>query len=130
MIDERSGMGAVGDMGKFVQFKAAKAMEKAAEKGGEASSGMGMGMGAGHGHDDPRHDQPGHAGLKAAGSQPGRRHGRRTKKCPTCQKEAAGRPSSAPSAAPSFPKNSFCSHCGSALKKGAKFCPECGQKTS
>ena len=49
MIDERAGMGAVGDMGKFMQFKAAKAMEKAAEKGGEASSGMGMGLGAGFG---------------------------------------------------------------------------------
>ena len=49
MIDERAGMGAVGDMGKFVQFKAAKAMEKAAEKRRRGLFGHGHGPGSRHG---------------------------------------------------------------------------------
>ncbi len=129
MIDERSGMGAVGDMGKFVQFKAAKAMEKAAEKGGEASSGMGMGMGAGMGMMIPgminqamqesKPQVPGASGAAAA-----------TKTCPACRKEAPATAKFCPECGAEFPKKSFCSHCGAAVKKGSKFCPECGQKIS
>ncbi len=58
MIDERSGMQAVGDLDKFFKYKAAKAMGDAATSGGSAggaSSGMGLGIGYGHGHDDPWH---------------------------------------------------------------------------
>lgn len=126
MIDERSGMGAVGDMGKFVQFKAAKAMEKAAERGGEASSGMGMGMGAGMGMMIPgminqamKESQPAPAVAAATAM----------KTCPACKKEAPATAKFCPECGAEFPKNSFCGHCGFALKKGAKFCPECGQKT-
>ena len=55
MIDARSSMAAVGDMDKFLKFKAAKAMGDAATSGsgifgnGGASSGMGVGIGAGMG---------------------------------------------------------------------------------
>ncbi len=54
MIDERTSMGAVGDMNKFIQFRAAKAMGDAAaggdgEGGGPAAAGVGMGVGAGLG---------------------------------------------------------------------------------
>lgn len=45
-IDKRSSMGAVGDLGKYTQFQAANAMEKAAENpGGMGAAGIGMGMG-------------------------------------------------------------------------------------
>jgi len=54
-IDERAAMGAIGDMQRYMQFKAARAMGAAAEAGGEAGGvaatgvglGAGLGMGAG-----------------------------------------------------------------------------------
>ena len=50
-IDERSAMGAIGDMNKYMQYSAAKAMREAAASGGEAGSGAatGVGLGAGMG---------------------------------------------------------------------------------
>ncbi len=50
-ISERAAMGAIGDMTKYLQWKAARAMEAAAQSGGEAggATGAGLGMGAGMG---------------------------------------------------------------------------------
>ena len=50
-IDERASMGAIGDMNKYMQYSAAKAMREAAASGGEAGSGAatGVGLGAGMG---------------------------------------------------------------------------------
>jgi membrane protease subunit (stomatin/prohibitin family) len=50
ILDKRSGMGIVGDLGAFAQFQAANAMEKAAENpngGGIMGAGLGAGIGAG-----------------------------------------------------------------------------------
>lgn len=50
VLDKRSSMGIVGDLGAFAQFQAANAMEKAAENpngGGIMGAGMGAGMGMG-----------------------------------------------------------------------------------
>lgn len=44
-IDDQSRMNTIKDMDKFVQMKAAMAMEKAAGSQGEAGAGVGMGMG-------------------------------------------------------------------------------------
>ena len=53
MIDERSGMGAIGNMDAYMKFKAARAMGDAAQQSGEgggaAATGMGLGVGAGLG---------------------------------------------------------------------------------
>jgi excisionase family DNA binding protein len=50
-IDERASMGAIGDMNKYMQYSAAKAMRDAAASGGDAGSaaGTGVGLGAGMG---------------------------------------------------------------------------------
>lgn len=50
-ISERAAMGAIGDMNKYLQWKAARALEAAAQSGGatDAGTGMGLGMGAGMG---------------------------------------------------------------------------------
>ncbi len=48
-IDERSSMGAIGDMQKYLQFQAARAMGDAAKASGEASGAMGTGVGLGAG---------------------------------------------------------------------------------
>src|ERR1043165_462645 len=50
MIDERSGMGAIGDMNAYMQFKAAQSIQDAAkQEGGAAGQGMGLGLGMGYG---------------------------------------------------------------------------------
>ncbi|MCX6553547.1 MAG: SPFH domain-containing protein [Candidatus Aminicenantes bacterium] len=129
MIDERAGMGAIGDMGKFMQFKAAKAVEKAAENSGEASSGMGLGMGAGFGMMIPGMinqavEQGKKAGAAAAKAD------ERTRPCPKCKKEAPATAKFCPECGSEFPPGSFCSKCGTELQPGTKFCPACGQKNS
>jgi membrane protease subunit (stomatin/prohibitin family) len=48
-INERSGMGAVGNLDAYMKFKTAQAMEKAAENEGSGMAGLGAGMGAGLG---------------------------------------------------------------------------------
>jgi membrane protease subunit (stomatin/prohibitin family) len=54
MIDERSGMGALGDMNAYMKFKTARAIGDAAQQpgggaGGAIGAGLGLGMGAGVG---------------------------------------------------------------------------------
>jgi len=49
MIDERAGMGAIGDMQRYMAFKAARGIEAAATNPGEAGSAAGLGLGAGIG---------------------------------------------------------------------------------
>jgi len=120
MIDERSGMGAVGDMNKFMQFRAAKAVGDAATAGGEgegaggaAASGLGLGVGAGLGMMVPG------MMFKAmgAGGQPATPEEiekKGTVECPKCHGEV--------------PISSrFCMHCGEPMVVG-NVCPECGTK--
>jgi membrane protease subunit (stomatin/prohibitin family) len=127
MIDERAGMGAVGDMGKFMQFKAAKAMEKAAEKGGEASSGMGLGLGAGFGMMMPGMiNQAVEEGKKQAAGAAATDN--KIKKCGKCKKEVALAAKFCPECGGEFSLNTFCAKCGAAQQSGAKFCAACGQK--
>jgi membrane protease subunit (stomatin/prohibitin family) len=49
MIDERAGMGAVGDMQRYMAYKTARAVESAAENPGETGGAAGLGLGAGIG---------------------------------------------------------------------------------
>src|SRR5260221_7712948 len=49
MIDERAGMGAIGDMQRYLAFKAARGIEAAANNPGEAGNAAGLGLGAGIG---------------------------------------------------------------------------------
>jgi membrane protease subunit (stomatin/prohibitin family) len=49
MIDERAGMGAIGDMQRYMAFKAARGIEAAANNPGEAGNAAGLGLGAGIG---------------------------------------------------------------------------------
>jgi len=114
-IDERSAMGAVGDMNTYMQFKAAQAIQDAAEGGGggegggAASAGMGLGLGAGFGAMMP--------GMIAnAMTQAGQGGG---------QSQGGGVPAAAAGAAAAG--GGFCSDCGSQMPQGAKFCPGCGK---
>jgi membrane protease subunit (stomatin/prohibitin family) len=99
VIDERTGMAAVGDQNTYLKFKAAQAMGDAAKNpsgDGGASSGIGLGVGAG-------------IGMTVAGMI----------------KDAMG--SGSGGAAPSG-TGAFCANCGAKIPEGAKFCPGCGTK--
>jgi membrane protease subunit (stomatin/prohibitin family) len=99
VIDERTGMAAVGDQSAYMRFKAAQAMGDAAKNpsgNGGASSGVGLGVGAG-------------IGLTVAGM------------IKDAMAPAAGSGTSAGAAA-------FCAACGTKLPDGARFCPGCGAK--
>ena len=70
MIDERSGMGAIGDMSAYMQFKAARSMEDAAKQpGGAAGQGMGLGLGIGYGQMMAGAMQGGQGGQQGGGGQ-------------------------------------------------------------
>ncbi len=104
VIDERSGMAAVGDMNAYMQFKAAKSMEEAAKNtSGGAGSGMSMGMGAGMGM-----MIPGMVGQAMAQAQQA-----------AAQQAAAG--------APARGTQILCAACGRPNAPGAKFCDGCGK---
>jgi len=113
-MDERAAMGAVGDMNTYMQFKAAQAIQDAAqggggaggEGGGAASAGMGLGLGAGFGAMMPgmiagamQQAQQGGGGAAAGAAAAG-------------SAQAAG--------------GSFCTECGGAVPPAGKFCPNCG----
>lgn len=125
MIDERSGMAAVGNLDQFLKFKAAKALGDAAAAGplgGEAASGMGVGVGAGLGAG---------IGMMLPGMifetmGAGKKSEKGIVRCPECHGEVAI-------------DSRFCAHCGHqmvVIKKcprcnknltaTARFCPSCG----
>lgn len=109
IIDERTGMAAVGDFNAYLKFKAARAMGDAATSGGEAggTATAGVGLGAG-------------VGMGVAMAQ--------------MMKDAmtSGAPAAAPTggaaAAGAAADAKFCPNCGTAFPEGAKFCTGCGTK--
>lgn len=110
MIDERSGMQAVGDLNAFMKFKAAKAMEQAAAnpaEGGTASAGMGLGMGAGLGFMFPEMIK----NMNSQQTQPSLIP-QQTINCLKCGK-------------PILKDSKFCSHCGSKVDFEKIICPNC-----
>jgi membrane protease subunit (stomatin/prohibitin family) len=114
-MDERAAMGAVGDMNTYMQFKAAQAIQDAAqggggaggEGGGAASAGMGLGLGAGFGAMMP--------GMIAGAMQQAQAGG-----------GGAGGAAAAAGGATRPAAGSFCTECGGAVPAAAKFCPNCG----
>ena len=110
-IDERASMGAIGDMDKYMKFKAARALGDAANNpggmgGGAMQAGIGLGAGAGLG--------AAMAGMmgQAMQSQSGTQHSAATIICPNCS-----------TANPVGSK--FCNSCGTKLS-GVIKCPTCG----
>lgn len=112
-IDERSAMGAIGNMDTYMRFKAAQAIQDAAKAGGEgggaAGAGMGLGLGAGFGAMMP--------GMIAQSMQQAQQGG-----------GGGGAAPAAGAAAAPAAGGSFCADCGQAVPAEAKFCPGCGKK--
>jgi membrane protease subunit (stomatin/prohibitin family) len=141
VIDERSGMAAVGNMGAYMQFKAAKAMEEAAvnPSGSGAAAGMGLGVGAGMGMMIPgmigqamQQAQAGAAAAPAAGTAVlcaacGRPNAPGAKFCDACGKPLAPAGPVCPSCkTANQPGAKFCSGCGKPLTPATVTCPSCG----
>ena len=96
-LDERIGMGMVGDLGRYTQYQMGQSIPTAAAAGGAAGAGVGIGAGIAMGH------AMGQAITQAtqAGSGP------------------------APAAAVA-PAPVICARCQARLDRPSKFCPECG----
>ncbi|HBQ64631.1 MAG TPA: hypothetical protein DD727_06865 [Clostridiales bacterium] len=134
VLDKRTSMGVIGDMGKFMQYQAAEALREAAanEGGGLAGAGVGLGAGAAIGQafaqsmQSMQSMQAGmQAGMQAQPHQP-------PQPAPTAQTAQTAQPPQPPQTAqPPQPETAapkFCSQCGASLAERAKFCPMCGEK--
>jgi membrane protease subunit (stomatin/prohibitin family) len=126
MIDERSGMGAVGDLDRFLKFKAAKAMGDAAQGtggglGGGAAAGVGVGVGAGLGMMMP--------GMlaKSLGVEPAASPAAPVVTCPGCQSAVAADSRFCPRCGRQLAATTRCPRCQAELPGGARFCSACGQ---
>ena len=148
MIDQRSGMKAVGDLDKFLKFEMAKGL---GATGGAAGTGAGMGMAAGVGLMVP--------GMLNKVFSPEQTELRResvpTVTCPACHTDTpeqsrfcyrCGHPMVKQNVCPTCNKQlpteaNFCLHCGHKLDAkvvcphcnneiiaGSKFCGDCGKK--
>ncbi len=127
MIDERAGMGAVGNLDDFMKFKAAKALGDAAAgvgaSGGQAGAGLGMGMGAGLGFMLPGMI---YRNLRPDDADPERIRERGTVSCPDCHAEVPLAARFCPSCGNQMVVANKCPQCGKNVTAQAKFCPACG----
>ncbi len=127
-IDERSAMGALGDMNQDLRFKTATAMgDAAANEGGGGAAGAGVGMGAGLGMGMTMANMMGQTmagGGQGSNGQGGGGAAQIT--CPSCGKNVVSG-KFCPECGK--PLGLTCPECGNAVPPGTKFCPECGSKT-
>jgi len=149
MIDQRSGMEAVGDLDKFMKFEMARGL---GATGGAASTGAGMGMAAGVGIMMPGMMQkvfsPDQTDLKRetietvtcakchadtpVQSRFCYRCGHQmiaVNACPHCSEELAAEANFCHACGKKLDAKAKCPHCSADLIPGSKFCGECGRPT-
>jgi membrane protease subunit (stomatin/prohibitin family) len=128
MIDEKSGMQAVGDLDSFLKYKAAKALGDAAKAeggaaaGSAAASGMGLGVGAGLGMMLP--------GILQKSMEEGSKTtpSRKKLECPQCFAKIPFEARFCPACGNQILKVNKCLKCGEDLPLEANFCAKCGAK--
>jgi membrane protease subunit (stomatin/prohibitin family) len=130
-IDERASMSALGDMDKYMRYKAAEALPDAAKQpGGAAGTGMGLGMGFGYGQ-MMANAIGGGQGQQQQGGQQGGGAAAQTVPCPKCgtPNQAGAKFCQNCGAAVQLQQAATvqCPHCQAQVQAGAKFCNDCGQ---
>lgn len=125
MIDERSGLAAVGNLDEFFKFKAAKAMGDAATGGadggsGAAANGMGIGLGAGLGFMMP--------GMLAQAAKGGSTAVVDSIPCPKCGMALPAAAHFCSSCGAELKSSIVCPGCKARIPAGVKFCMHCGTK--
>jgi membrane protease subunit (stomatin/prohibitin family) len=130
MIDERSGLEAVGNLDEFFKFKAAKAMGDAASSSGggggagaAAAGGMGIGVGAGLGMMIP--------GMLARSVSTPSSSATGTiemLQCPKCHNEVTPDSMFCQNCGTHLVVMNRCQDCGTELPAEAKFCSNCGSE--
>lgn len=119
MIDQRSGMGAIGNMDDYLKFKTAQGIADAANNPGTAGDGAGMGMGMG-------------AGLGMAGAMSGAFRdafggGNQNNQQQNDSQQNQGQNQQQNNAGGGASGDTkFCTECGAKIPTSAKFCPQCG----
>jgi len=127
MIDERTSMKAVGDMGRFMQYKTAKAIEEiATHPGGATGDAMGMGTGLGMGMMMPGMIQQAMQSAQSHGATPITED---KKSCPQCRTILPAEAKFCPACGIKM-ESVACPSCRAMIPPGAKFCPGCGSKIS
>jgi len=122
-LDERIGMGLVGDLGRYTQYQTAQSIPvAAANEGGAAGAGAGLGAGlamgqamsqaVGQAMRTPAAPATAPAAPAAAGT------------CAACAKPLPAGSRFCPSCGAA--QASTCARCNARLDKPSKFCPECG----
>lgn len=130
MIDERSSMGAVGDVDRFMRFKAAKAIGDAATSGGNtatagpAAAGMGLGVGAGLGMMVPGFMMQ--AMHKGQAIPVPREEMVQVVDCHKCQGKVPVNARFCPNCGSQMVVELRCPKCSRVLPAEAKFCMHCG----
>ena len=136
VIDERTGMGVVGNMNQYMQFKAAKSLEEAAQNpGGSAGAAAGIGMGAGLGFVVPgminaamQAQQAQTASATPGGAAAGAAVAMIA--CPNCQAKIPADSKFCPECGKPVAQTVECPQCHTQNPAGAKFCSNCGTKLS
>jgi len=128
MIDERAGMGAIGNMQQYMAFKAARGIEAAASNpGGEAGGAASLGLGAGFGMMMPGMIAGAMQGQQGQQGQPqGGGAAPATVSCPKCQAAVPQGAKFCGNCGNAMPQASACPKCQAAVPTGAKFCGNCG----
>lgn len=157
MMDERSGMGALGNLDRYMQLQTARAIRDAAQGGGAggggmAAAGMGLGLGASFGAMMPgmiaKSMQPGAGGggqaappaagvtpvpvpvapAPVAAPAPTAPSGGTAQPCPKCKAEVAPGAKFCMSCGSAIVTALFCHNCGTQVPNDAKFCGNCGER--
>ena len=134
MMDERAGMGAVGNLQRYMQFQTARAIHEAAKGGGgegsTASAGMGLGLGVGFGAMMPGMiaQQMAAAGSTAPAAPAAQTGGPPGTPCAKCQANVAPGAKFCMACGSAVNTARFCHNCGGNVPTGAKFCGSCGER--
>lgn len=125
-LDERTKLGVLSDkMGTYTQYQAANAMRDAANNPNGGNI-AGMGVGLGAGLGM---GQMFSQAISNAKDEPRKQTSEyETVECQNCHNSVKKGSKFCPECGSPLPTAKFCSNCGNKLNDGAKFCPECGAK--